>query len=406
MRILLLAYACEPNRGSEPGVGWNWAMNLSNLPNKEVCVITRRNNKESIENYFTKYSKPQNLVFHYYDLPDSFVFAKRHGLPVNIYYSWWLIGAVFFAKSLHQEYQFDVAHHITFGVFRDPCPLSILGIPFVIGPVGGGEETPSNLVSLYSTKDTIKECFRKCMNNISLLNPLLIMTYNHASLIMAKTMETKNMLKKWEEKTIVNLEIGINAVDEIEGKRDYNTFLFVGRFTYWKGIMLVLMAFKKYQATNRNAKLLMIGKGEMETIIKTFSARYKLKIEVIPWINKEELIGYYRKACAMIFPSLHDSSGNVVLESLSCCLPVICLDCGGPVTILGEKLRELIVTTENNSVEQISNGIVDRMKMLSSDEILYKSIQKRAKDRAKQQMWGDVVKKTYLEIENKLLYVK
>lgn len=406
MRILLLAYACEPNKGSEPGVGWNWAINLSNLPNKEVCVITRRNNKESIENYFTKNSKPKNLVFYYYDLPYLLVFAKQHGLPVNIYYSWWLIGVSFFAKRLHQEYRFDIAHHITFGVFRDPCPLTILGIPYFIGPVGGGEETPSRLFSLYTIKDRIKEKIRKCLNNISLLNPLLIKTYNHASLIMAKTMETKNVLKKWKVKTIVNLEIGINSVDEIECNRDCNTFLFVGRFTYWKGIMLVLMAFKQYQATNSKAKLLMIGEGEMRTIIKTFSARNKLNIEVVPWIKKEELIGYYRKACAMIFPSLHDSSGNVVLESLSCCLPVICLDCGGPATILGKNLRELIVSTVNNSTEQVIDDIVDRMKMLSTDKILYKSIQERVKERAKQQMWRDVVQTTYLEIESKLQYMK
>lgn len=25
MKILLSAYACEPNKGSEPGVGWSWA---------------------------------------------------------------------------------------------------------------------------------------------------------------------------------------------------------------------------------------------------------------------------------------------------------------------------------------------------------------------------------------------
>ena len=25
MKILLSAYACEPNTGSEPNVGWNWA---------------------------------------------------------------------------------------------------------------------------------------------------------------------------------------------------------------------------------------------------------------------------------------------------------------------------------------------------------------------------------------------
>ena len=33
-KILLSAYACEPNEGSEPGVGWNWAIELKKLRHK------------------------------------------------------------------------------------------------------------------------------------------------------------------------------------------------------------------------------------------------------------------------------------------------------------------------------------------------------------------------------------
>ena len=52
-KILLSAYACEPNKGSEPQVGWKWATTLSKLGH-EVYVITRRNNKTNIENYLAK----------------------------------------------------------------------------------------------------------------------------------------------------------------------------------------------------------------------------------------------------------------------------------------------------------------------------------------------------------------
>ena len=48
LKILLSAYACEPNKGSEPEVGWKWATTLSELGH-EVYVITRSNNKETIE---------------------------------------------------------------------------------------------------------------------------------------------------------------------------------------------------------------------------------------------------------------------------------------------------------------------------------------------------------------------
>ena len=48
MRLLLSAYACEPGRGSEPGVGWNWAIALAALGH-DVWVLTRANNRDRIE---------------------------------------------------------------------------------------------------------------------------------------------------------------------------------------------------------------------------------------------------------------------------------------------------------------------------------------------------------------------
>ena len=48
MKILLSAYACEPNKGSEPGVGWHWALELGYLGH-DVWVLTRANNRPAIE---------------------------------------------------------------------------------------------------------------------------------------------------------------------------------------------------------------------------------------------------------------------------------------------------------------------------------------------------------------------
>lgn len=111
MKILLNAYACEPNRGSEPGVGWHWAIELSKDKNKEVHVLTRANNKEVIDEFWSHQNKPANLYFHYYDLPAVWIWAKHHGFPVNIYYSMWLFGAGRYAKSLNDRIHFDMAHH-------------------------------------------------------------------------------------------------------------------------------------------------------------------------------------------------------------------------------------------------------------------------------------------------------
>ena len=403
MKILLLAYACEPYRGSEPGIGWKWALNMVKDPDKDVYVLTRRNNKDVIDQYWNSNTCPSNLHFFYYDLTTPFVWAKHHGLPVNLYYAWWLYGAAKYALNLHKKIHFDIGHHLTFGVFRNPCVLYKLKIPYVVGPVGGGDVTPSQFLSLYSKKEILREKIRIIANKISFVNPILQKTLNNASLIFAKTQDTKNLLSKWNSKTFVNLEIGIEAVSQLNEPRNKEVFLFVGRFIYLKGVRLVLNAFKEFSKTHSNARMLMIGKGEMEKYITQYANENNLNIEIIPWIKQEELKKYYSTACAMVFPSLHDSSGNVVLEALSFGLPVICLDCGGPATILGNTLMDTVVSTRGKSIDDVVNDIVDNMEHLYSDDEFYLSVQEKAYKRAESFLWKKMVNETYSFIEKKLL---
>lgn len=403
MRILLSAYACEPNRGSEPGIGWKWALNLSTDKNKDVHVLTRANNRDVIEKFFGE-RIPNNLHFHYYDLPGFIIWLKHHGFPVNIYYALWLYGSGRLAMVLHQEYKFDMAHHITFGVFRDACMLYKLGIPYVVGPLGGGETTPKKLCSLFSIKERIIEVLRSLSNNLALYNPLLIKSFNNASLILTKTKDTKNVLHRWSQKTFIKLEIGINEICPNVASTIENCFLFVGRFTYWKGIKLVLLSFAQYHSNHPNAKLVLVGKGEMEQYIREFSKAHNIekKVQIIPWIDQIGLKRYYQESRALIFPSLHDSSGNVVLEALSFGLPVICLDCGGPASILGEDLKDTVVSTYQKEINEVVNDIVDKMNLLSADSKYYQSIQNKCLSRAHQMQWCETVRNSYLFIQDKL----
>ncbi|HZF26454.1 MAG TPA: hypothetical protein VEZ88_09350, partial [Steroidobacteraceae bacterium] len=111
LRVLLSAYACEPARGSEPGIGWNWARHLAEAGN-EVCVLTRANNRMAIESSLRN-DPVRRLRFAYYDLPGWARWWKRGGRGVHLYYLLWQWGAFRFARRLHRARAFDVVHHIT-----------------------------------------------------------------------------------------------------------------------------------------------------------------------------------------------------------------------------------------------------------------------------------------------------
>ena len=81
MRILAIAYACEPERGSEPGVGWNWVKLIAKSEGTSISVITRKNNKPVIEKYYENH-KRDDINFLYYDLPPCILrYKKRDKKP-------------------------------------------------------------------------------------------------------------------------------------------------------------------------------------------------------------------------------------------------------------------------------------------------------------------------------------
>ena len=88
MKILLSAYACEPNTGSEPNVGWNWALGLSDLGHK-VTVITRKNNENKIKRFLSN-KKKNKINFIYYDLPSWLQYLKKKNFFfLFFYYYFW-----------------------------------------------------------------------------------------------------------------------------------------------------------------------------------------------------------------------------------------------------------------------------------------------------------------------------
>lgn len=76
--IIVSAYSCEPLKGSEPAVGWNWVLQLGKR--NRVHVITRANNQEVIEQHLPG-NLISNIIFHYYDTP---TYIKKLKIKIKV----------------------------------------------------------------------------------------------------------------------------------------------------------------------------------------------------------------------------------------------------------------------------------------------------------------------------------
>ena len=137
--VLLSAYGCEPNKGSEGGVGWNWALQLAK--GAEVHVVTRKARRPSVEAYLKEHGL-KNPRFIYVELPDWTLKFKTSTVGMNIYYMFWQLACWVKCRSLVDELGVDIAHHVSFMSLTRGSFVPFLGVKSVIGPIGGLQTVP------------------------------------------------------------------------------------------------------------------------------------------------------------------------------------------------------------------------------------------------------------------------
>ncbi len=407
MKILLSAYACEPGKGSEPGVGWHWARELAGLGH-ETWVLTRANNRPRIEAALAGRPPPaSNPRFLYYDRPGAARWWKK-GLR-RLYYFLWQCGAYGIARKVHGRERFDVVHHITFGVVRQPSFMGNLGIPFVFGPVGGGEKAPWRLRTGYPLRGWVLDAVRDLANLAVRFDPFMRHTFRRATYILVKTSQSRGVIpRRFQAKTRVRSEIGVDVPAPDDGDknaRDMRTgpfrVLYVGRFLYWKGIHLGLDAIARLVAAHPDARLTLIGRGPDEDWLRRRARTLGIESSVVwvPWVERDRLWSYYRSHHALLFPSLHDSSGNAVLEALAGGLPVVSLDLGGPGVIVDDTCGR-IVATAGKTHDDTVDGLAKALTALADDPAAVTRLSQGARSKARQFDWRGIVDRVYSEIEN------
>ncbi|BCL60058.1 hypothetical protein DGMP_07510 [Desulfomarina profundi] len=243
------------------------------------------------------------------------------------------------------------------------------------------------------------DALRDIFNAFVKIDLFMSYTFAKADKIYVKTPESKRIIpKKFWPKTKVLLEIGIEKnkcyISSMQPLNEAMPFrvLFVGRFIYWKGMHLGIRAFAHLVEKVPCARLTMVGKGSDAGRWRNLSKKIGVDahVEWIPWMPQDELLQVYSQHDVFLFPSLHDSSGNVVLEAMAHGLPVVCLDLGGPGVMVNETCGR-VVETKGMSERKVSQALGDALVELSFDSELYSDLKKGALMRSKEYLWCHVV---------------
>jgi len=334
MKILVSAYACEPYKGSEPGIGWNFVNEMSKY--HEVHVITRSNNQESISKSLSE--RNPNLIFHYYDLPKFFLKLKKGRKLYQPYYYLWQVGMYFKYKNFVNQYGFDIVHHVTFGADWMPS-LLMLTKPFsIFGPVGS-EEIYRPIFKSLPIKLKLKELIRQWVRiYFYYLDPLRWLTVINADLIISHSSKyvRYNYPTFLSYKVRTHLQTGLNIsepeytdmhVPSVSTGKDI-VFIIASEFYAWKGVLIAAEVFARLAHMRNNIKLVILGQGpERQNIINIFD-HYRVNhlVTFKGFVSKKVLLQELYQADILLYPAYHHGFPTVILQSMYAFLPIIAME--------------------------------------------------------------------------------
>lgn len=339
--VCMTAYAVNPYKGSEDGMGWNFACEMSRY--FKVIVITRKNNLQHIQAYMQ--ANPQghfeNLTFIGFDLPYILRFWKRKQFGALLYYYLWQRSMPGFIRK--KGLDFDLLHNLNFHNDWTPSFLWKLKAPLVWGPIGHHNLIPADCLKNYGVREQLKNQTSMWVKKLFWNRSRdLKRTARKSAAIIAMNQGVGNIFPEQMDKMFIEPSVGTHKPIPENLERKSFVVLSVGRFVALKGFDLTLKGFGYfYRRLNyeerKHVKLRLIGRGPALKRMQKWIAEEELSgaVEIVPWVEKEELSTHYYSASVFLFPS-HEGAGMVVAEALAHQLPVICLDNEGPGEFIDE----------------------------------------------------------------------
>jgi glycosyltransferase involved in cell wall biosynthesis len=365
MKVLLSAYSCEPGKGSEPGVGWNSVRQAARF--HSVWVLTHDEGRQTINAALASGAWP-NVQFVFLDLPSWALFWKEGRRGQRLHYYFWKLAAYFAARRLNRKVGFDLIHHVTLVQYSTPSFLALLPVPFIWGPVGGGESAPRTFWWSFSLRGKIFEILRGLARKVGEYDPFVRRTARKASVGLATTEETARQMRMLGCRNVsVVPAVGL-AQEEIQRlssippcQSSQFRLISVGNLFHFKGYHLSVRAFAEFHRQFPGSEYWLFGEGPECKRLRKLAQRLGVAESVTFWGNvpRREVLEKLANCDVLMHPCLHDSGGSASLEAMAAGRPVVCLDLGGPGLQVTEKTGfKVVASTPDEAVASLAKAIL------------------------------------------------
>jgi glycosyltransferase involved in cell wall biosynthesis len=398
-RVLVVAAACHPEVGSEPGLGWSWIREIAKCHDVVAIVGEAKGNRQAITTalerdpslaasvrfvYIPWFHEPRtrvaSLIWQYYQ---PWYYRK---------YRDWMDEAYNVALQLCDNEKIDLVHQLTMIGFREPGFPWRITKPLIWGPVGGTQNVPWACLPALGSIEGTRHLARNVINCLQVrYQQRFRRALRKASAVFAVDSSTKDALEKFHGRS--SLVIAAGLCDPSHPRRRIRRrgegalrLVFSGQHLSRKGLPFALHALALIP---KSAKwtLDVLGSGPMTAKWQRLAYRLGLSRQVVfhGYVPRDTLVSVMNEADVYIFPSLLEGWPTVLGEALSLGMPVLTTDlhgmkdivtieCGRRVTanrpsrlVAGLKAAICDLIDSPDLLTRLSEGALRRAEELSAD---------------------------------------
>jgi glycosyltransferase involved in cell wall biosynthesis len=334
--VVLWAFICRPEHGSEGGLGWNWSQALARV-GYDVHLVTMPAFRSEIEEQLSRRQADGGSVTVHFTTANENAYARGHKgrLTFNLDYLQWQKQALRESRRVGLDAA-DVGHHISWGAILPGSRLTRLGPPFVFGPAGGGQLTGHELREYLgrSFRDTVRTI---AVKHLSTRLPAARRTARHADLLLAANAGTETLARQLGARRVERmLPEGIDAPLLVPAPRPSQhsreqLVLWVGRLLPHRGAPLAVEAFDHVRRAVPTARLVMVGDGakQAETQRRARELGLSQVVEFTGRLDWPSVLRLYDEADLFLYTGIRDTSCATGLEAAARGLPIVGLSHSG-----------------------------------------------------------------------------
>jgi glycosyltransferase involved in cell wall biosynthesis len=363
VRLLLVAHNCSPSGGSEARCSFEAATHLGRQGVDVTVVHNGLDQTSPIDP--SSVPSPENVKFVSVNIKQRPTDSRLPVMPYVMFrYQQWQRRALAKAVELHKSQPFDVVHHLSWSSLVQGSVFHKLGIPFVMGPVGGGVKTPPAYMSEFV--HARGEKLRNLVVDLMRFNPTTRILTSKAAFIVASNPETADILKKMgvaDCRTRFDDAVGDNELRDsptVQSTSGPLRVMWMSRILERKALRMALAAIEEANE-HTHVVFTLIGAGPDRD-------RNQAKIEELVtkgmmidlgWCDQERIDRAFMENDVILYNSLRDNGSAPLHAASRWGMPAVVLDHQGPGFITDDSWAiKVPLTNPEQSVTDLAQAMM------------------------------------------------